>query len=227
MTAFLSWVYGQAVKVYDWFGNAYYSAKNAVNNAWNWAVEQAQNALSAARSYAYDLLRQAQGGISSAIEWLQSQIASIRAGIYEDISSLYDWVTWKLSQVGDFAVDAFWSAIDAVRQFAVGIRDELSAFVQSSINAAYNFMSSTFGWILSLRDDLIRLLTVFSPSLVQSIISFFTSGINTVLAFVSNPLDFILDIITPKFISFLCYIIAWSLGTTSSELPNTPTWKGR
>ncbi len=227
MTTFLSWVYAQAGKVYDWFGNAYYAAKNAVENAWNWAVTQAQNALSAARSYAYDLLRQAQGGITSAINWLQSQVADIRNGIYEDITALQDWVEWKLSQVGNFAVDTFWSAINSVRDFAVSIQSGITWLVQSSVNAVYDFIANSFGWLLSFRDSIINLLNIFTPSFVQSILNFFSSGLNTVLSFIANPLDFIFDIITPKFISFLCYVLAWSLGTTTQDLPSTPTWKGK
>lgn len=227
MTAFLSWVYAQASKVYDWFGNTYYAAKNAVENAWNWAVTQAQNALSAARSYAYNLLMQAQGGITNAISWLQQQVQDIRNGIYEDITAFEDWVAYKLSQVGQFATDVFWAAIDSVRNFAVSIQDGLTWIIENSVNAVYNFISSSFGWVLSFRDDIIRLVDLFSPSMVQSIISFFTGGINTVLSFIANPIDFIFDIITPKFISFLCYVLAWSLGTTNQELPTNPTWKDR
>lgn len=226
MTAFLSWVYAQASKVYDWFGDAYYSAKNAVSNAYNWAVQQANVALNAARTYAYNLLQQAQGGINSAISWLQSQVAIIRQGVYEDITNLSDWVEWKLSQVGNFASDVFWSAIDDARSFAASIQNSIYSLIDNVSNALYDYVSNNFGWVLSLRDDLLRLLNVFSPTMVQSIISFFTTGINTVLSFISNPLEFILDIITPKFISFLCYVLAWSLGATNSDLPGNQTWKG-
>lgn len=226
MTAFLSWVFAQANKVYDWFGNTYYAAKNAVENAWNWAVSQANAALSAARTYAYNLLQQAQGGITNAIGWLQSQIASIRAGIYEDITALTDWVNWKVSQIGSFASDVFWDAINAANSFIVSIRDEISAWVRGSVQSIYDFIGQSFGWVVDLRDNIIRLLAVLTPNLLQSILNFFTSGINTVLTFIANPLDFILDIITPKFISFLCFVLAWALGTTINELPNKPTWKG-
>lgn len=225
MTAFLSWVYSQATKVYDWFGSAYYSAKNAVVNAWNWAVQEAAKALSAARSYAYDLIRQVQGGINSSINWLQSQISELRSGLIEDMTALSDWVEWKISQIGDFTADVFWSAIDDIRSIVYAIRDRATYLVDSAIATVYDFINNSFAWILSLRDDLTRLLSVFSPNLIQSILSFFGGQLNTVLSFIDNPLDFILDIISPKFISFLCYVLAWALGTTASELPHTPTWK--
>lgn len=227
MTAFLSWVYSQAQKIYDWFGSAYYTLKNAAANAWNWAAARAAEALAAARSYAYNLLAQAQASISSSINWLKVYVANIRTGIYEEIRSLTDWVEWKLSQVGTFAVDVFWSAVDNALSFIQSVRDDLTNLISSSIQWVFDKVSNTYSWLIGLRDKLIGLVSFFTTDRLNSLLGFFTNGLSALTTFIQNPLVFILDVIRDKFISFLCYVLAHALGTTKYDLPNQPTWKDR
>ena len=227
MSTFLSWVYAQASKVYDWFGSAYYTLRNAATNAWNWAVSQANAALDAARSYAYDLLRSAQGGITSAINWLQSQIANIRQGIYEDITALSDWVEWKISQVGTFAVNEFWDAISDVRSFVDNVINGVINLSHTLTDALRNEINYAFGWINNIRSSLLNIIALLTVDKIQVLLSFLGSGLSAIMNFINNPLTFILDVIQPRFISFLCFVIAHALGTTKYDLPNTPTWKDR
>jgi len=227
MTSFLSWVYNQAAKVYDWFGNSYNTLRNAAANAWNWAVTQANNAYNNAISYAYDLFKSIGNAASLTASWVLSQISNAVDSVSEDIAGLFDWVSYQISLVNSAASRLIYDLLNGVYASIDNIQAGIIGLVDRSIQYVYDWVTSGFGWILDIRDRLLSLLSVFDPSNISLLLNFLSTWLNTIVEFFHDPLGFILGVIQPKIISFLCYVIAWAMGTTLYDLPTSPTWKDR
>jgi hypothetical protein len=225
MTAFLAWVYAQASKVYDWFGSSYQTLRTAAANAWNWAVDRANAAFNAAVNYAYEIMQSVKGGITSSINWILQQIENVRNGLIEDITGLFDWVEYKLSSVRDLIVEAVQNFIgdvgawiDDARNLSISLFNDVVAWVQE-------WVWSAFGWIAEIKDRLFEVLSIFDPDNFRALLVTIEKIKSALLTFLDNPVEFILDMIWYDFINFLSFVLAHAMGTTKSELPNTPPWK--
>jgi phage-related protein len=225
MTTFLAWVYAQANKVYDWFGNAYYDLKNAAANAWNWAVSQASAAYTAARNYAYSLLLSVQGGITSSIDWLLNKISEVRNSLLEDIAGLFDWVEYKFNSIRDLVSDVVWDVLGNINEFVNDVRNEIINILNQTSDWLYGWVNDNFGWVNDLRGAITDIINLFSVDVFMMLVNFVTTWRDAILNFFSNPVSFILDVIQDKFIGFMSYVLAWALGTTKYDLPKNQPWK--
>ena len=227
MTAFIAWVYAQANKVYQWFGNSFNTLYNGALNAWKWAVEQSKNAYSQAIAYAFNLFKQVGQVAGLTVDWVLGQIQQAIKGISEDVLGLFNWVEYKFSQVSAIASSVIGGFINNVYAYIESTKQWVITLFDNSIAYAQQFINDALGWLLSIRDKLFQVLTLLTPERIQALLSFLTTWLNAVVLFFQNPLIFILDVIREKFISFVCYVIAWGLGTTKYDLPNEAPWKGR
>lgn len=225
MTAFLAWVFSQASKVYDWFGNAYYALKNAAVNAWNWAVDRAHEAFLDAIDWAWAQVQATKVHLLGLLAGLQQLISDVRNGLVEDLTSILDWVEWKFMTLGDFASGLINQALDGVYALLANVQAWVESRLDQGLEWVRTTLFSTFAWLLDIRERILDLISVFTKDRLQALITFLTSGLGALTAFISNPVTFILDIIQDQILGFLAYVLAWSLGTTNNELPRTPPWR--
>jgi len=225
MTAFISWVYAQASKVYLWFGTGFTNLYNGALNAWSWAVSKATEAYNSAVSFALGIKSSITSTLTVYVDWLKARIDDLRQGVIEDITSLIDWVEYKISSLSDFAGSVVNNALNGVYDFVTSVRDWLVNAINQSAAWVWERVLEGYGWLLSLRDDLLRLVNIFNPSTVTALLSLLGTWMQTVMLFFNNPLGFIFDLIREKFISFVCYVFAWGLGSTKYDLPKNPPWK--
>lgn len=225
MSTFLNWVYAQANKVYDWFGNTYYTLKNAAANAWNWAVSKAQEAYFNAIDWAYSQVQAARVYVIGLINHAQTILTDITNGIKDDLLGLFDWVEYKFNTLGDFTRSLIQGALSGFQGFIESVRLELINVISGSLEWINTQLTTLNNWINPIREKLFEIITVFTSSRIQSIINFLDSGLNTFLILINNPVVFILDLLEDKIVSYLCYVLAWALGTTSQDLPTFKTWR--
>lgn len=225
MTAFLSWVYAQATKVYDWFGSSYQSLRNAAAHAWDWAVSQAQAAFNAAVNYAYEILQQVRGGITASIDWIVQQIQNVRDNLIEDITGLFDWVEYKLSSIRDIIWSVIQTVIDDIGTWVNDARDLAVSLFENVVAWVQSYVWDAFGWVENIRDRLFEILSIFDPDNFRALLVTIEKIKSDLLLFLDNPVVFIFDILWEKFLAFLSFVLAHALGTTKYELPNTPPWK--
>jgi hypothetical protein len=225
MTNFLNWVYSQANKIYDWFGTSYYTLKNAAANAWNWAVSQAQAAYNSAVIYVLSVKISILSTITTYVNWLQVKINDLRTNFYEDLIDIFDWVEWKFDQVRDLVNLYVSDAIGNISAVLNNIYDTVLGWIQETFDRLWTRVMDAFGWVLNVRDRIFALLEYISLDKLQILYHFLNTWLQAVILFFQNPLIFILDVIQERFISFLCYLLAWGLGTTKYDLPNKTPWK--
>lgn len=226
MTAFLSWVFAQAAKVYDWFGNTYYTLKNAAVNAWDWAVSKAQDAYNDAVAYIIGIKQNIYSTIQSNLDWLVSKINDLRSGVIDDLLALYDWLDVKFGQVKGLVTEYVNDALSSLDGLLTSIQNTINALLTNGLNWLWQKVTDTYNWVLVIKSQVLNLLTVVNPAKLQALYLFINTWLNTLTLFFSNPLIFVLDLMQAKFTSFLCYVLAWSLGTTKYELPSKAPWKG-
>ena len=226
MAQFIAWIYAQASKVYMWFGAAFTALYNGAAHAWDWAVGKAMEAYNSAVSFALSIKTSIISTLTVYVDWLKARIDDLRQGVIEDITALIDWVEYRISTIGDFAGSVITNTINAVYEFVDGVKNTIIDIINNSIDWVWDRVIGAYGWLLSIRDDLLRLISVFNPQTVTALLSLLGSWMQTVMLFFNNPLGFIFDVTREKFISFVCYIFAWGLGTTKYELPKNPPWKG-
>lgn len=225
MSAFLAWVYAQAAKVYDWFSDNYYTFRQAVTSAWNWAVSQAQAALNAAIDYAYGLALDAYNAAVSfantvyttARLWFQAAI-QYASDVAASIGDLFQ-------RAIDYASGVFNSVVNYLMPVIQSVADGIGALFQNALDFAQGLFNQAWGTLAALADSVNGILAFFSRDTFDAILATLERLQNGLLLFLDNPLTFIFDLIWEKFISFLCFVLAHALGTTDQDLPMTPPWK--
>lgn len=225
MTTFLNWVFAQANKVYDWFGSAYYTLKNAAANAWNWAVDRAREAYQNAINWSYNQLLSVKTTLTGSIAWLQQTVYTIRDGLMDDLSSFIDWVTWKFNTLGDYASSLVNQALSGITSTINWLTNNVQVLIDNAVNWVWSRVMEALDWVISLRDRLLNLVTVFTTDRLSALLAFLSTGLNTITTFFANPVVFILDVIQEHVLGFLAYVIAWSLGSTKTDLPNDRPWR--
>ncbi len=225
MTAFIAWVFAQANKVYLWFGSAFWELYNAVSNAYNWAVHFAGNALNSAINYAYNLFLNVRNDVRGLFDWVISQITRIRNDLADDFNSLTDWVRFQLTNISGIVSPLISNGLQSLYNFIDGIPLSIRNFIQNIVADIKSFINTSFGWILNIRERVFSLLDLLTPDRINSLLAFLQNWLNTIVLFFQNPLIFIFDLIREQFIPFVCFVLAWSLGTIKYDLPKSPPWR--
>lgn len=225
MVEFLSWLWAQAGKVFYWFGDNFYYLLNFIFSLPGLIVATANN-----------LIQSALANVQGLLNYLYTLVIAAYQLASSVVSGIVDYVNRKIQETLVFIQGLKQSILDVVtgwiavvrtgiNQFVLIVRDGLLAIIQGISGELRNWVTFSFGWIINLRDRILSLLSLLTPQRINAIINFVTTWLQTVIAFFTNPLIFILDIIQPKIISFVCYVIAWGLGTTKYELPKSQSWK--
>ena len=225
MTSFLSWVYSQASKVYDWFGASYASLKNAAAHAWEWANDLANNAYYNAINYAWDLFQDVKNAASVSAQWVLQQIRNVTSGIVEDVTALFDWVEYKFSTINSLIsskvnqlLNSVWVGIQNVARSVDLVFDNLRAW-------SIAWVSDRFGWVLTLRDKITSLIQTFTPAKISELFTTLEKLKTSIMAFLDNPTVFIFDMIQDKILDFLDYVLSWGMGTVKYDLPKERPWR--
>jgi hypothetical protein len=211
-------------RVYELFGTLYTRVRDAALYAFQWAVQEARNALNAAIQWSSDQI----GGIlQTAWSWVidrynkavdfaravQTYVLGLLGVAYEHFNSLvysardfasgivhavYDWVSSEFRAIIEFINTAVYNA----RTEAFGLFESVIGFIDARIQDA-------FGDLITLKN------TLFSSG---------ESGISRLILFLSNPLGFIMAYVWDKFQDLLCFGLAYGLGTIEKDLPDLPDW---
>lgn len=224
MTAFLTWVYNQAEKVYTWFSDRFWSLYNAALNAWDWAMDWAAWALDAAKDWTWGIIRE----------------------VYYDLTSLYDWVSYRFNNLANYIIplveqaigsvigwlnnqiawltDRLDSLTDWVSLTVSKVKTDLIAFFNSLMAGFRSDILSAWGWLTAIKTQLLGLIAAFTPDLIPSIVNFIKSYYALTVQFFTNPVKFIYDLVSASVVAFLSYLVAKGLGSVKYELPKPPSW---
>lgn len=225
MAQFLSWLYGIANAVYAWFGSQFYYYLNVVENVLNWIVDKANETYQNAITWAYARIRELNEDVNGLFDWVIYQFDNFKNSILEDLSNLYDWVVYQVNNIPLPDISWIEQRLNDFADWVNSIPDNLQNWVWERITEFQSWVWDNFGWVRDAYDYLTGLFSSIPFDLFGMVNDFFTNDLPNIKLFLSNPAMFILDLLWPKIISALCFIIAHALGTIQDDLPFTPPWK--
>lgn len=225
MANFLSWLYGVASYVYLWFGSAFWSLYAGASNAYTWAVTQAQAALTTAKNYAYGLLQGIQADLKGWQDWTRYQLDQLRLSLTQAAGFTYSQILGFIqTQLGPVL-----AAIQAARDYAAGlvgaISTSVTALARQLISDAIGAINSGLSWINSIRNYLQTLTSTLNLAVLPNLIQLATTWYASLTGFLSDPVGWVLDVLSADLVAALSWLVAMGLGAVQSDLPHSPPWK--
>lgn len=224
MPEFLSWLWDQALKVYDWFGDSYDALREGAAHAWEWASTLAEQAYQRARS----LILQTGDYLQQQIDWTLSYLYYLFSPLLVDVQALKDRVfnavlTWTQTQI-DYLTDLYNRAVTYVNDWVAYYWELTKAWIQARIDEVRRWIDDAYEWVLTIRDQLIALVQTGIATYAQPIYDFFSRLYALVWQFFDDPVKFILDLLWPKIVLYLSFAIAYAMGAAEDTLPPLPPW---
>lgn len=222
MWTFLTWLWGKAKSVYDWFGNWYPSAVNLLNNFWTWLNDRVTHyyelargyvltKLIEAKAYALDIYRLATGYASVIVEGAKSVARDLFETAKSVARDLFEAAKAYARSWVEEAKALAQGWVEAARAWAGGVIVAATATIVNWARAAVDMVPSV--------KDLIAAL---SGTTLGRLITIVTTYWGTLSVFLRDPLGTIIAYLKNIFITFLCYSLAYALGTEKAELPPWP-----
>lgn len=223
----LTFLADQAGKVLAWFGDKFWTLYNGALNAWAWAVDRASKAFTDAVNWAWYQIQNISEDLSGVIDWVQDELGQLQGNVYEWArDALGSFQAWAVSWINYLSgqVAAIGAEVGNVyNQVVAGV----SGWIAAQVEVARRWVSDTFGWILSIRTQVVGLVAALTPDKLAAILDLVNRRAAQIATFFDDPLQFILDVIQPKVLTFLSYVIAYALGSTKYTLPNMPKWRDK
>ncbi len=222
MWGLLTWLWDRAGRVYAFFGWLYDRIKDAALNAWNWAVDRANNAYNGAMwwvRYYYDRARNwidrlrsdAWGWIIDTwIKtglWIGQALADARAWIDATWVKARDWAIAKGKEAIVLAVDLFNKAVEGAQNLVNGVIALADALFVKALESAVGLFQQAQAELAEFKLKV----GIDTPEEEATLRAWLTNPIGTLAAY--------LKLI---FTSMMQYSIAYGMGTVKYTLPPWP-----
>lgn len=226
MWALLNWLYGVAERVYEFFSTLYYKIKRAALNAWSWANDARNRAISWALDKVIDYYNKAKAWVNTYIRpiadaawakavdaynsiliWYNDLRGKVIRWIDEAKISVRNWVEAKIREINTWAQ----SLIPSMKRWV----DNLEAKISQRLLLIAEFFADP--WTVLSAFDHIGLIA-FMIQLKERSGPLFT--------FIDNPLEWTAAYVGSFLLTMLEYQVAYALGTEKAILPPPPDWNG-
>ena len=220
----LSFLLGKAEQVITFFSDYYYDALNVIDNVFTWLDQKRDEAVELANQ----LLQAAITGLSNflqgRIQWLDSVLTSARQWLYDEIIGLGAWAQGQLQNLSANAWDWADNALTNARSYTLERIGDLGGWIQNNITNRLPHLESGVNTFFSMQNPLENVIGFLTTENINTLIVYIQEGKEILVAFISNPLGFIIVRIFAKMPLLLSWVIAIALGTTKYELPEPPNW---
>jgi hypothetical protein len=221
---FLNWLWSRILSVLDWFGDEYSNLVHNVRNIWtyaqNWGLWAYNTALNDVREWVNAIYVNIASGISGTIDFINSLINDVRG----DITVTRIKIVVAEAAAERYANDKIGEVIQNV---TTGFNGYVDAKIRDLVNNINIFLDSSlnpFKPILSLVNVVDKLIFITGGNVFNRIIVIINTDFSVMVMIVNNPIGFIFNIIEPKLLGYLSWLLAYALGTTVEELPPKPDW---
>ena len=226
MWGLLQWLFDRYWDVIDWFGNRYHAAINLLDNFWDWITTKAVYYYDLAKAWAVakkaEAVAFAASIVQGALSAVQVWIDAAKSWAWGIVEAAKGWA-WDLVDAGkgyaynlvDWVKGELTGTINWVRSYLEGLINATKAYVMSWARAAVDLVPSTR-----------NLITALSGTRLGRIVTMVDTFWPTLALLVTNPLGFIVGCIKERFVTLLCFSIAYGLGTVKLTLPPWPIFGG-
>jgi len=224
LQSILSFLVDKYNRVFEWFGWLYDKGRDAALYAYTWAVTEAARFFTYARQWASALFDQAKAYVIENVNWLWSKITEYYSFAISYIVNQIAAVRAFFTPIIDALKYSILSVISSISGWVVEQIDKVKAFLIPIIEAVEQKIINLIAPILPLFNPLKQLNDIFTPEGKAKILDFFERLYGFLVLFVSDPIGFILGVIWGNFVSYLCFAIAYAMGTVTHDLPPLPVW---
>lgn len=226
MWEFLAWLYAQASKVYELLGWLWGKVKDAALYAYKWALDEATKAYNRAVSAARGLFDDALAFANTIKSYASKLVAEVYAWVKPYIESRINTLTGWIDNFIDATIKPLYALYDTIKSWVLVQIDKAMAWINPLVESVRQSLMQLINPFLPLLTPIKTLTEIFSPQNRAIFLDMVGSLYATMKLFVSNPLGFIFGIMWGSFVNFLCFALAYALGTTKYTLPPLPVWGG-
>lgn len=224
MQALLDFLLGMASRIYYFYRDLWWDALDVIHNAWDWIVTQAGRARIAAEAFAqglinyvWDFVNGLEDRVYRWLDFLYDGLNNLRANLTDWIDSaledVLDWINTTIGNVWDYVQEQ----ITNVSDYIEGVREDLVAWFSNSLD---EISSTLYEW----TPFLARLVVALGGGVLERLIDLAGRKYEQLTAILDDPAAWIIDLLAPKTLRLLDYLIGTALGTTNRELPPPPKW---
>ena len=202
------------------------NVSNSFAAVYSWVVSLTRGILNTAKSYALNLVNNTKTWFSGLLYSVKKSLTAFIENVRSFAQGLYDksiaWINTKIAWLNGLLS----ARLDTLKGWVIG-------FISAQITRVRSWAEGTFSDIhkslkelqdyLPLAKSLLVLLTAANLARLADLLK---RIYGLLFVFASNPLVFFYGLLRGTFESFLCYVLAYGLGTEEAELPPWPTWGG-
>lgn len=220
----LEWLVSRFMLVYDWFGNSYWTIRAfifSLPSLLNSIIQLVGGGIQAlVQHIAAAIINFYNANIAPVIQNILNTIAA-QGGIIGYLRSLVEnFIAGMVARLIQLRNEIVLWAVNTYNAWITRIATTITSFIAAhlpTILAFLDFKRKYDAWLASVINKI-------TPFQLGEILQWYSQVKPNVVAFASNPLGFIFDILWSKGIEFLCYLLGYGLGTIKYQLPNKPNW---
>jgi hypothetical protein len=220
----LDWVYNQVKSILNTISSIWSTLNYVNNNVWNYVRSEANSALSSAKSYVDNLPQSIRNFVYNVADSVRSTL-SYYVGVLTDgiaaarvyaSSIVNNGVSYAIN-VASAALQPLYGLIDGAKSYARGLYDAVKTDLT-------NLISGVIAPFTPYLDFLGQLVTATANNGIARLTDLLNRMYYLLVDFTTNPASFILTLLWGKFQTFLCFSLAYGLGTLEDTLPPVPDW---
>jgi murein DD-endopeptidase MepM/ murein hydrolase activator NlpD len=224
MWGLLAWLWENAGRVYTFFGWLYDRIVNAALNAWNWAVERANQAYSNAVWWARYYYNEVVGFVNrlrlDAWIWVQDTWARLTAQIGAALGTAWTWAQETWIRARDWTV-AKW--LDGIA-LAVDLFNRAVEGAQNLVNGALAVADALFVRAVQEAVGLFQQVQVELAEFKLKVGIDTPEEEATLRMWVTDPIGTLGAYLQLFFLDMFQFAVAYGMGTTKYNLPPWPEW---
>lgn len=220
----ISFLIGEASKVFQWFGSFYSTAYSRIQDFFRWLSTYANRAFTWAKNWAFPKIILY---YNLAIAWIKAQIALVKNWATSKINAVRNFLLPKIQAVTGFVISKIalvWNELSKVYAKIINSDNKVIAFITNWVITKINIWLSPIRWIISFRDFILELKEFWTLENKTRLITLITQLFSFLIDLATHPLKTFIAVIEPVFLTLFSYLVAYALGTEKYELPEFPDW---
>ena len=224
MWGLLQWLYDRYWDVVNWFSTHLARTLNLLANFWAWITDVAVRYYNSAKAWALPKINAAKayawGIVQNARSWAWGVVESAKSWAWARIQAARSYA-WSLAEL---AKGYAYNLVNWARGLLQGsidwVRTHLESLIAAAKAAVMNWARAAVNLVPSVQD----LVTALSGTTLGRLVSLVTTSWGVLSILLSDPLGTMIAYLKNVFITFLCYSLAYALGTEEATLPPWPVF---
>lgn len=221
---FISWLWLQANKVFDWFSESYPTFRDRVGNFWTYLTNLSNSIYNTVSNWISTTASNLWGDFLQWLDGVRSDLLTLRdnalAWINQAKADITGWVNSIIDSVY-YNVSQWFSQ---AQSDVLGWLSDTNTWFDTVINSVRSWVIELINPILplGLRSD--KIIAITDDTIFSKLLHLAQEGYKELVIFIDNPTGYILNKIQDKMLDFIGDVIGYGLGTQEDTLPDRKDW---